>query len=176
MKKKKTEPKRFIIILKVNSWDFWLSHSKYQPDKNWPSPEISESWTAKCTVLYSNCQKYKAGDDFEVHIGTNYEYMVYNLLKDKRFIDRTRPDNKYASVSYDEYMKQLEDNSKKIVGYIRDNFLHSGSPIEITNRIASCPDKCAYIDIMAYREKRQRIMLIQSIEFTSKINLEEYTG
>jgi len=173
-KKKQFEPERFTIILKVNSWDFWLSHSKYQPDKNWPKPEISESWTAKCKVLYSDCQKYKAGDDFEAHIGTNYEYMVYPLLKDKRFVDRTRPDNKYASVSYDEYMKQLEDNSKKIVGYIRDNFLHSGSPIEITNRLASCSDKFAYITVSFYKEKHQRMYLIQDISFSSTSHLKEY--
>ena len=98
-KSRKIKPERFTIILKVSSWDFWMSHNKYQPDKNWPRPEISESWIAKCTVLYSDCKKYKSSDDFEAHISTNYDYMVYHLLKEKRFVDRTRPDNKYASVS-----------------------------------------------------------------------------
>ncbi len=46
-----------------------------------------EVWTAKTTVVYSECPRYKVGDEIKVWVGVNYDYMVYNLRKDFRFAD-----------------------------------------------------------------------------------------
>lgn len=65
MKRKKiidAESQRFTIILKVDKWDFYMSRNKYQRDKDWPEPEIMESWNTKATVMYSDCPKYKVGN------------------------------------------------------------------------------------------------------------------
>ncbi len=66
---------------------FHISRNKYQWYKDWPEPEIMEVWTAKTTVVYSECPRYKVGDEIKVWVGVNYDYMVYNLRKDFRFAD-----------------------------------------------------------------------------------------
>lgn len=164
MKRKKiidAESQRFTIILKVDKWDFYMSRNKYQRDKDWPEPEIMESWNTKTTVVYSDCPKYKAGDEIKVWIGTNYDYMVYSLRKDFRFADPDQPDNEKASISYDELEKYKEENSYKAVGSISGDQLLSNVPKEIADRLATCPQMCSYIDLLVYRKKGQRHWLVQ---------------
>ncbi len=169
-----TESQRFTIILKVDRWDFRMSRNKYQRYKDWPEPEIMESWTAETTVVYSGCPKYKSGDEIEVWIGINYDYMVYNLRKDFRFADPERPDNEKASISYDELEKYKEENSYKVVGSIPGNQLLSNAPKEIADRLAACTQMCSYIDLLVYRKKGQRDWLIQSFAISSSVDLSDY--
>ena len=169
------ESQRFTIILKIDKWDFHMSRNKYQRDKDWPEPEIMESWSAKTTVIYSDCPKYKVGDEIKVWVGVNYDYMVYDLRKNLRFADPSRPDDKFASISYDELEKYREDNSYKVVGSISGNQLLSNVPKEMADRLATCPQMCSYIDLWVYRKKRQRHWLVQSFAISSSVDLSNYT-
>ncbi|MCM1294032.1 MAG: hypothetical protein NC311_00520 [Muribaculaceae bacterium] len=168
------ESQRFTIILKVDRWDFHISRNKYQRDKDWPEPEIMESWNTKATVIYSDCPKYKVGDEINVWIGVNYDYMVYNLRKDFRFADPERPDNEKASISYDELEKYKEEHSYKVAGSISGDQLLSRAPKEIADRLAACPQMCSYIDLWVYRKKGQRDWLVQSFAISSSIDLSDY--
>jgi hypothetical protein len=170
------ESERFTIILKVNNWDLRITHNKHQRDKNWPEPVISESWTSKPVVIYSDCPKYKVGDEIKIWLGTNYDYMVYHLRKDFRYADPKRPDDRFASISYDQHMQNIEDNSYKCVGSISKDQLLAGIPKEIADRLASCPQMCSYIDLYVYRNKGLRHWLIQSLSLTSSVDLSDYTG
>lgn len=177
MKRKKiidAESQRFTIILKVDKWDFYMSRNKYQRDKDWPEPEIMESWNTKATVMYSDCPKYKVGNEIKVWIGINYDYMVYNLRKNLHFADPDRPDDKFASISYDEYERYREENSYKVVGSISRDQLLSNAPKEIGDRLAACSQMCSYIDLMIYRKKGQRHWLVQSLAVSSSVDLSDY--
>lgn len=173
---KKYTEQFFTIILEVDSFDWDISHRTREVFKNWPEIPVHESFKAKPKILYSDNKKYAVDDVLNLWISTDYEYIIYHIMKDKRFIDDRRPDQPFASIDYDEYKKRLEETSKKIVGSINGDYVSLKVPLEIANRLAVYKAFPLYLDLHVYREKGRHIILINSVNISSSINISDYTG
>ena len=180
MPAKKSDRQYFHVLLKVNFWAAYISHCADREKwrgKDWPEPTVLESFTADCEVLYSDCPKLPVGHKTEFVFSTDFNYMVYNQRKAFRFVDDKRPDDRWADISYDEYMKRSEEKSRKTVGsFIQKNMAVITAPIELSNRIAVLFDKYSHITATVFTEKGSRTIFIHNVSLDSNVNIEDWTG
>ena len=168
-----TEPEYFRVVVKIDKWNFKVFYNKTWLRRDWPEPDVSESWTADANIIYSNCPKYKTPGVMKIWANTDYEYMVYNLRKSMRFKNQI-DQNSLDYWSYDKYMQYVEKNSKNCVGVITGNEVFVTFPKEISDRLAVCPQNFSYIEISIYKEKGEHHWLIKGMSISSDIDLSNY--
>jgi len=177
MKKQKNNTQnsqRFTVILQIDKWNVRIFYNKTPLFNDFVEPAITECWTADARVIYSDCPKYKVRDIIEFWSNVDYKYTVYNYYKDMKF---KNPDEKHREkpyLSYDEYMRYLEEQSYRCVGSITDKQLLASLPKEIADRLAMSPQLCSCVELFIYKAPNNRHWLIKSMSFAPFIDLSNY--
>jgi hypothetical protein len=165
----------FIIVAKIAKWDLHLHYTKNETQKSRDEPDVSEVFLTQCEILYSDGTKHKKGEILDLRIYTNYDYMLWDLRKDKKFVDDEKPDSINASINYYEFMRRKYDAQKRIDGGIFDkNIALIHVPKEISDRIAS--RMCNYVEILGRVGIDKKYLPIHSLSFYTDIDITDWTG